>query len=72
MNHTTRTTIIQTPRMANSSQRGMAQEYLHPNSANAMKLTRGEWHTYPTGSAYQLMKPMSGGEWAFGEEKCGS
>jgi hypothetical protein len=27
-----------------------------------MKLTEEEWHTYPTGSGYQLMKPIRVGD----------
>jgi hypothetical protein len=37
-----------------------------------MEITMGEWHTYPTGCGYQLMRPIHGGEGCFGEEECRS
>jgi hypothetical protein len=37
-----------------------------------MKITMGEWHTYPTGCGYELMRLILGGDGAFGEEECGS
>jgi hypothetical protein len=35
-----------------------------------MKIKMGEWHTYPTGCGYQLIRPICGGEGGVGEEEC--